>query len=417
MSITKQTLDGLISKLMHDNDALNKFLSDPTNGGQEHGITKAERAVLRRVVGHLSNNSKNGYGIQRDLGSYRRSLRLLQNVLHKHAATHATNQESTDGSKTYSFHVYITGDPKNPGAPYDNPSVAYTNYVSFTKSGSFTTISKAMSFSPPSNPNKGDTSSVNLGPVSDSGGNSGTLSYTAIYLPVGTSTTNFDWYIESFTLAGFSSGIDGTYDLPLTGATGTGRAPFWFFSLDGKAIEPEGQGYGLPGNPTGTNGKSFTDYDLGKSTQIVWQPIAPDMDYGFGACFQSDFTPIVLGIPILEKNVVNVGQPFYTNTVNNVSIHSDATKAYLALNPDGSGKIRTDDTVTIDFNGTSNSYQYFHDYSGGCQGFITSTDPVDIFSDLQSNNLVGQTVSVTITCADKCGGKISSSGYFLVFER
>ena len=108
----------------------------------------------------------------------------------------------------------------------------------FTKSGSFTTIGHAMSFNPPSNPSQGDTSSVNLGIVSDSQGNSGTLSYRAIYLPVGTSTTNFDWYIESFTLAGFSSGIDGTYDLPLTDVTGTDRAPFWFFSLNGQAISP-----------------------------------------------------------------------------------------------------------------------------------------------------------------------------------
>ena len=40
MSITKQTLDRFISKLMSDDTALNKFLIDPTNGGQEHGITK-----------------------------------------------------------------------------------------------------------------------------------------------------------------------------------------------------------------------------------------------------------------------------------------------------------------------------------------------------------------------------------------
>ncbi|MCH2216701.1 MAG: hypothetical protein MK076_01255, partial [Flavobacteriales bacterium] len=103
MSITKQTLDGFISKLMSDDTVLNKFLTDPTNGGQEHGITKAERAVLRRVTAHLSNNSKNGFGIQRDLSSYRRSLRLLQNVLHNHAATHASNLDSTDGLATYSF--------------------------------------------------------------------------------------------------------------------------------------------------------------------------------------------------------------------------------------------------------------------------------------------------------------------------
>ena len=143
-----------------------------------------------------------------------------------------------------------------------------------------------MSFNPPSNPSQGDTSSVNLGTVGDSQGNSGTLSYTAIYLPVGTSTTNFDWYIESFTLAGFSSGIDGTYDLPLTDVTGTDRVPFWFFSLNGNATEPNTiQGYSLtPGVVEGDDGVGFNDFLLNSSTQIVWQPIAPDMDYAKRYC-------------------------------------------------------------------------------------------------------------------------------------
>ena len=415
MSITKQTLDRFISKLMSDDTALNKFLTDPTNGGQEHGITKAERAVLRRVTAHLSNNSKNGFGIQRDLSSYRRSLRLLQNVLHKHAATHATNQESTDGLTTYSFHVYITGNPNNPGAPYYNPSVAYTNYVSFTKSGSFTTIGHAMSFNPPSNPSQGDTSSVNLGTVSDSQGNSGTLSYRVIYLPVGTSTTNFDWYIESFTLAGFSSGIDGTYDLPLTDVTGTDRAPFWFFSLNGNAIEPNtNQGYSLtPGVVEGDNGVGFNDFLLNSSTQIVWQPIAPDMDYGFGPCFSTPYAPVVLGIPILQRPVCKPGEMFYSNSTN-VAIPSDVSKITLALNPDGTGDVRTDDEVEITFSGLAGTYTYSHDYSQGCIGYITPTPPVDLTSELSM--FKGNSINVTLKCSDKCGGVESSSGYFLVFE-
>ena len=65
---TTQSLDQYLSVLMHNDAELNNFLQDPTNGGQEYGITKAERAVLRRVVTHLSNNSKNGYAAQRDLG-------------------------------------------------------------------------------------------------------------------------------------------------------------------------------------------------------------------------------------------------------------------------------------------------------------------------------------------------------------
>lgn len=415
-----KTLDGFISQLMHDDKALHKFLADPTNGGVEHGITKAERAVLRRVTAHLSNKSKNGYGIQRDLGSYRRSLRLLQNVLHSHGAAHAAIISDTDASTTYSFNVYITGDPKNPGAPYDNPGVAYTNYVTFTINGDFSTVGEAMSFQPVDSPVTGTTTpEITLSQnASDKDGNSGTIGYKAVY-------NNNDWYVLEYTLSGFNSGIDGTYTLPFvlpdgTAVTGTDRFPFWFFSLGGKAISPNSnQGYSLTDGVTeGDDGESFADFSLGGSTQIVWQPISPDMDYGFGPCFQTPYTPIVLGVPILEKDVVNPGQPFYTNPVNNVKIPSDATHAYLALNPDGTGQIRTDDTVTIEFQGTGGkSYTYYKDYSDGCRGYITTTDPVDILSDLQSKGLVGDTVNITTTYADKCGGKISSSGYFLVFEK
>jgi hypothetical protein len=294
--------------------------------------------------------------------------------------------------------VYITGDPSNPGAPYDNPSLAYTNYVTLTRSGSYTTIGQVMNFNPPSNPSVNDKVTVNLGTASDSAGNSGNISYT---------------------LTNFSSNINGNYDLPLSGATGTDRVPFWFFSLNGNAISPNSnQGYSLtPGVVEGDDGEGFNNFPLNGSHQIVWQPIAPDMDYGFAPCFQTPFTPIVLGVPILEKNVINPGKPFYTNIVKNVQIPSNATHAYLALNPDGTGDISTDDTVSIVVQGTkSNSYSYFNDYSNGCSGRITPTGPQDLLPGLKADRLIGDTVTITITYADKCGGKISSSGYFLVFK-
>ena len=72
-----------ISHLMQDDDALHQFTIDPiTDAENNHGLTKAERAVLRRTVHGLSNNSVNGYSMVRSDESYRRSLRLLQNVLH-----------------------------------------------------------------------------------------------------------------------------------------------------------------------------------------------------------------------------------------------------------------------------------------------------------------------------------------------
>lgn len=415
----QSNLDGFISKLMSDDSALKKFLADPTNGGQEHGITKAERAVLRRVTAHLSNKSKNGLGIQRDLGSYRRSLRLLQNVLHKHGATHASILEASE-STPYTFHVYFTGDPKHPGAPYENPSLAYTTYVTFTKSGTFTTIGEAMGF--PKSP-QGEKITVELGPVSGPHGD-GNLVYTAQYLPVGGSPTHFDWYVISFTLSGFPPDtINGTYALPFPDSdgpvTGADRSPFWFFSLDGKAISPNSnQGYSrTKGVIDGDEGEGFADFPLKSSTYIVWQPIAPDMDYGFSPCFPTSYTPVVLGIPILEQDVVQKGEAFYTQAVNNVQIPEGATHAYLSKNPDGSGEIYTDDAVTIEFVGTKGQvYSYYHDYSNKCSGKITPTPPVDILHDLESEQLVGEIVSITIIYTDICGGKISSSGYFLVFE-
>ncbi|MFK7783618.1 MAG: hypothetical protein AB8B56_00810, partial [Crocinitomicaceae bacterium] len=82
MMKSKSNLLNYISLLMHDDDALHAFLTDPIQAEENHGITKAERSVLRRTVAHLSNNSKNGYSVERQLSSYRRSLRLLQNVFH-----------------------------------------------------------------------------------------------------------------------------------------------------------------------------------------------------------------------------------------------------------------------------------------------------------------------------------------------
>ena len=302
----KTTLDGFISQLMHDDDALNKFLSDPTNGGAEHGITKAERAVLRRVTAHLSNTSKNGFGIQRDLGSYRRSLRLLQNVLHKHGAAHQSVVSNEDS--TYTFHIYITGkpslvpfDPKNnpAGAPYTKPSLAYTNYLTFNKSGDFKYVSEAMNFNPTSDDEKAGSKEVNLGPVSlgivdpeSANDNSGQLSYKAIYITQG-GTNHKNWYVESYTVSGFTGKLasnNGSYILPFSvdgvPVNGHDRFPFWFFSLGGNAIVPnKTDGYEI--NPDkevtyGTDGASFYKYPIASdNNHIIWQAIAPDMNYGF----------------------------------------------------------------------------------------------------------------------------------------
>ena len=71
---------------------------------------------------------------------------------------------------------------------------------------------------------------------------------------------------------------------------------------------------------------------------------------------------------------------FYSNSTN-VVIPSDVSKITLALNPDGTGDVRTDDGE-ITFSGSAGTYTYSHDYSQGCIGYITPTPPVDLTSEL-----------------------------------
>lgn len=201
----------------------------------------------------------------------------------------------------------------------------------------------------------------------------------------------------------------------MAGATETDRAPFWFFSLNGNAISPNSnQGYSLAtGVVEGDNGEGFNSFLLNGSTSIVWQPIAPNMDYGFEPCFSTPYAPVVLGIPILQRPVGSSGETFYTNSTN-VMIPSGISKITLALNPDGTGEVRTDDEVEITFSGSAGAYTYSHDYSQGCIGYITPTPPVDLTSKLSM--FEGSSINVTLKCSDKRGGVESSSGYFLVFE-
>jgi len=265
---------------LKDDEALHKFLADPTNGAEEYGITKAERAVLRRVLAHLSNKSKNGYSVARQNSSYRRSLRLLQNVLHNHGSKQVTSASSDSGN---TITVYVTGDPSNPGAPYDDPDKSYADYVYFTGEVGATTIGEAMAANVPSNPSVNDlwptdpSSGEATFAATDQDGNSGTLSYQAIAL-TSASTGTVEWFMYSFTLDGFASSINGTYQLSYEATTE--RDPFWFYSINGEAID-------VAGNTSdyGAAGTSFVDFGIEDNTPIFWQAIAPDVDTGFNPCY------------------------------------------------------------------------------------------------------------------------------------
>ncbi|MEO0777551.1 MAG: hypothetical protein AAF146_13375 [Bacteroidota bacterium] len=130
MANSNSQLLNYIGHLMSNDDALHHFLADPITNAEKAGLTKAERAVMRRVVTHLSNNALNGYSITRDPSSYRRSLRLLQNVLRHvgakmlqdhqqmlgHVAPELVRSEAdpTD-SNTYTLEIYL---PDTTGGEY-----------------------------------------------------------------------------------------------------------------------------------------------------------------------------------------------------------------------------------------------------------------------------------------------------------
>ncbi len=411
-----QSLNHYITELLHNDEALKQFLQDPTNSEEEFGITKAERAVLRRTISSLSNKSVNGYSISRDLNSHRRSLRLLQNVLHKNVADHnAGFTQLVDGQNTGSVNptifIYITGNPAVPGAPYDNPAIAYTNYLTYNPSGTFTTIGEAMHFNPPPSPTQGQTHSESLGQLSDKGGNSGSVSYEAIF-------QNSGWFLLSYTLKNFPNNINGTYRLDYEG--GTNRSPFWYFSLNGQAISPNSyQGYYMEtaGVTQGAGSASFADFPISQSdTKIVWQPIAPDQSYGFGPCFPLPSNVVKLGVSQPQTPTVHPGQVYYTNPVNNITIQNTPS-ILISSNTDGDGELFTDDVVSISFiDPTTNKvvYEFSHDFSNNCSGVVNKLAAQNIKANLQA--YVNQSLNILTKYSDKCGGYTSSLGYYLVFQ-
>jgi hypothetical protein len=245
---------------MHDDDALKTFLVDPiTDAEGKHGITKAERAVLRRTIAHLSNNSKNGYSVNRELGSYRRSLRLLQNVLHNVGSKMVQDvaKDPENDATVYSFSVVynlpsVSSGPvdftkktntfveQNYGGPYAVTFPAYT--VQMTTQ--FPTIQEVMD-------------EVNR------------VYFSSPIMPYTTVNIGGDEYIDSLIpLSTYAIKAD------LSQYTLSDDYVFWFYSINGRA------------NPTTAGGKgvSFAEKNLNPGDTVFWQLIAPDAEYGFQPC-------------------------------------------------------------------------------------------------------------------------------------
>ncbi|MEM6269112.1 MAG: hypothetical protein AAF998_06710 [Bacteroidota bacterium] len=254
-------IDAYISKLMGSDEELQKFLIDPIRHAQDdNGLTKGERSVIRRVLAGISHNATNGMSLHRSLNSYRRSLRLLQNVLHVHSGSvlaNHVNAQAGDGTTTFTVKVYF-------GPYFGNPGfLPYATYIVGTatlSTGSYT-ISEVMQNVPNwyTQLDTQATLSYNDGPV-----------------------------ITEFTV-NFGAG-DVTYTA-VPGDPKTSTAPFWFYSVDGTALDPA-TGY-TSINPMAQYGHEAYSYqnfsvDADNDT-IFWQCIAPGTNYGFQSCAHETF--------------------------------------------------------------------------------------------------------------------------------
>ncbi len=263
MSQSKSKLLNYISLLLSDDEALQRFLIDPiTDAEGKYGLTKAERAVLRRTVFHLSNRSLNGYTLVRHLGSYRRSLRLLQNVLHNvgskmaqeaHVAATAPALIPTDPPMaTYTVVIYVPSVATQPGfsgsftgkynADVGNAyatSVPYTVSYPYAPTTSPTTIQDVMNAIP----------GFTFVSVTGSGGFA---------------------YVNSITP---SSEYPAIVADP-TGYQSTDDYVFWFWSINGAPNFQPGFG----------GSQSFAQQVLQPNDTVYWQVIAPDSAYGFVPC-------------------------------------------------------------------------------------------------------------------------------------
>lgn len=244
-----------IALLLHDDDALMKFTVDPITTAEQHNnLTKAERAVLRRALHGLSNNSVNGYSMARNLSSYRRSLRLLQNVLINTGSKMAMDLADTNGSHPYALRVYYPNisvgdtdftcktnqDVENFGGPYINQIM----FPVVRLSRPTATIKEIM-----------DATNVQYSTVKNADG---------------------EEYVSAISIFGNTITADLSHSCYRLNDPNNPNPDnvFWFYSINGRA------------NPrtSGSAGESFASKVVQEGSVIEWQLIAPDAQYGFYPC-------------------------------------------------------------------------------------------------------------------------------------
>ena len=265
-----------IGTLLSDDKALKTFLVDPiTEAEGKYGITKAERAVLRRTVSHLSNKSRNGYTVSRHLGSYRRSLRLLQNVLHNvgtklSAENHSAKNLSNDSDDNITVSLIIYYPPNLSG---DQDFTGYKNSDVQVKFGSPYTNQRIFTVTVPQG------SSIEN--VMDAVKSIYTTSLFD-YSTVNPSTGDSGDYVESISVYVLSQGQTCSISANIYSYDPNAGDDyvFWFYSINGQA------GHGTSGSE-GTSFKTYgttSDTQLNNGDTIMWQLIAPDAEYGFQSC-------------------------------------------------------------------------------------------------------------------------------------
>ena len=235
---------------------LRKFVVDPiTSAENDHGLTKAERAVLRRVVSGLSNNSVNGYSIDRSLSSYRRSLRLLQNVLHNVGTKMVQDHLVTEDTNTYSLVLYY---PNSSGT--NDYTCKDQNYLDENGGNSYA-HSQTYHINLPN-------SSYTIQAVMEAMANDPSVGLQY-------ATDDPKTVVNSFTVGGstFTANLhnqDGSvnpcYDL---GKNPDAHNVFWFWNING--------------NPGGQS-ESFAKAPVYAGDTIKWQLIAPCGKSGFVCC-------------------------------------------------------------------------------------------------------------------------------------
>jgi len=249
-----------INLLLHDDNELRKFVVDPITNSEEHSLTKAERAVLRRAVAGLSNNAKNGYSIDRALSSYRRSLRLVQNVLNNVASNSILDlMPAPSGQYAFQLQVYYptvkqntdftkhtNSDVDKDSGPYANHTAIYTVYMNTPKPSVKAVMDQV------------NTKYNNIIPYSTVANTQGAI------------------FVDSFTLGGFKISAD------LTQYSLKDDYVFWFYTVNGT---PSKGGTPHAGGSNGSLGQSFADKTLDPNDIVYWQLIAPDSRYGFAHCY------------------------------------------------------------------------------------------------------------------------------------